>query len=125
MHIPMNPASPGQSAKPSETPRAQSLPPEAHRLFQEAVGHHKAKRFQQAEAGYGRILSQFPAHADSLHLRGLLAYQQEHNSLAVTCIEQAIAQDPRKPHYHFNFGLVMEKEERWDDAMSPIDRPAG
>ncbi len=64
-----------------------------------------------------RILSQFPAHADSLHLRGLLAYQQGHNSLAVTCIEQAIAQDPSKPHYHFNFGLVMEKEERWDDAI--------
>ncbi len=113
----MNPASPRQSAKPSETPSARSLPPEAHRLFQEAVGHHQAKRFQQAEAGYDRILSQFPAHADSLHLRGLLAYQQGHNSLAVTCIEQAIAQDPSKPHYHFNFGLVMEKEERWDDAI--------
>ena len=114
----MNPASPRQSAKPSEAPGAKSLSPEAHRLFQEAVGHHQARRFQQAEAGYDQVLNQFPAHADSLHLRGLIGYQQGHNSLAVTCIEQAIAQDPTKPHYHFNFGLVMEKEERWDDAIA-------
>jgi tetratricopeptide (TPR) repeat protein len=103
----MNPASSRQSAKPSEAPGAKSLSPEAHRLFQEAVGHHQARRFQQAEAVYDRILKQFPAHPDSLHLRGLLAYQQGDNSLAVTCIEKAIDQDPIKQHYHFNFGMEM------------------
>ena len=106
------------SGKLSKTPGAQSLPQEAHRLFQETVTHHQAKRFQQAEAGYDQILRQFPTHPDSLHLRGLLAYQQGHNSLAVNFIEKAIVQDSSKAHYHFNFGLVMLKEERWDDAIA-------
>ena len=114
----MKRASPRQSEKPAETPVAQSLPPEAHRLFQEAVGHHQAKRFQQAEAIYEQILAQFPTHADSHHLRGLLAYQQGHYALALKLIQQAIALDPHKPHYFFNQALVFEKEERWDEAVS-------
>ncbi len=56
----MNRASRRHTAKISRTSEAQSLPPEAHRLFQETVGHHQAKRFQQAEAGYDTILSQLP-----------------------------------------------------------------
>ena len=68
------------------------LPPEVHRLFLKAVAHHQAKRFSQAEDLYDQILNQFPSHADTLHLRGLLAYQQGQNSLALTCIQQAIAE---------------------------------
>jgi len=94
------------------------LPPEVHRLFLEAAAHHQAKRFSQAEELYNQILNQFPAHADTLHLRGLLAYQQRQNPLALTCIEQAIAEDSGKPHYHYNLALVLEKEERWEEAIA-------
>ncbi|HSF08987.1 MAG TPA: tetratricopeptide repeat protein [Nitrospirales bacterium] len=94
------------------------LPPEVHRLFLQAVAHHQAKRFSQAEDQYNRILTQFPSHADTLHLRGLLAYQQGQNSLALTYIKQAIAEDSGKPHYPYNLGLVFEKEERWEEAIA-------
>jgi len=114
----MKPASPRQSEQPAEPPMAQSLSPEAYRLFQETVSHHQAKRFQQAEAGYDQILNDFPTHPDSLHLRGLLAYQQGHYALALPLIQQAISLDPSKPHYFFNQALVFEKEERWDEAVS-------
>ena len=118
MHNLMKPASPRQSEQPAETPMAQSLSPEAYRLFQETINHHQAKRFQQAEAGYDQILNQFPAHPDSLHLRGLLAYQQGDYPLALSLIQQAIALDKRQPHYFFNHALVMEKEERWEEAIA-------
>ena len=114
----MNRASRRHTAKISRTSEAQSLPPEAHRLFQETVGHHQAKRFQQAEAGYDTILSQFPSHPDSLHLRGLLGYQQGQYGLALKLIQQAISLDHSKPHYFFNQALVLEKEERWEEAIS-------
>jgi len=114
----MNRASRRQTAKSSPTSRTQSLSPEAHRLFQEAVSHHQAKRFQQAEAGYDHILSQFPTHPDSLHLRGLLGYQQGHYQLALELIQEAISLDHSKPHYFFNQALVLEKKERWDEAIS-------
>ncbi len=114
----MNRASRRQTAKSSPTSRTQSLSPEAHRLFQEAVSHHQAKRFQQAEAGYDHILSQFPTHPDSLHLRGLLGYQQGHYQLALELIQEAISLDHSKPHYFFNQALVLEKKECWDEAIS-------
>jgi tetratricopeptide (TPR) repeat protein len=114
----MNRSSHRHAEKTPGTLRAQSLSPEAHRLFQEAVSHHQAKRFQQAKADYDHILDQFPRHPDSLHLRGLLAYQQGQYGLALELIQQAISLDNRKPHYFFNQALVIEKEERWDEAVS-------
>ncbi len=114
----MNRSSRRQAEKTQATLHAQSLSVEAQRLFQEAVGHHQAKRFQQAEAGYAHILDQFPRHPDSLHLRGLLAYQQGQFGLALEFIQQAISLDSRKPHYFFNQALGLEKEECWDEAVS-------
>ncbi len=114
----MNRTSRRHTAKASRKSEAQSLSPEAHRLFQEAVSHHQAKRFQQAEVGYDHILSQFPTHPDSLHLRGLLGYQQGHYGLALELIQQAISLDHSKPHYFFNQALVLEKQERWEEAVS-------
>jgi tetratricopeptide (TPR) repeat protein len=99
-----------------------ALPPEEHRLFLQAVAHHQAKRYPQAEKLYSHILSEFPSHAETLHLRGLLAYQLEQHALALTYIEQAIAEDSCKSHYHYNLGLVCEKMERWDKAIDAYHR---
>lgn len=107
-------AGPASGANPGKNP----LPPEGHRLFLKAVAHHQAKHFSQAEELYTQILHQFPHHADTLHLRGLLAYQSGQNALALAYIEQAITEDPHKPHYYYNLGLVREKEERWEGAIA-------
>lgn len=94
------------------------MPPDVHRLFLEAVAHHQSKRLSEAENLYTHILNQFPSHADTLHLRGLLAFQQGQHSLAVAYIGQAIDQDATKPHYYYNLGLSLEKEERWEEAVT-------
>ena len=79
--------------------------------------HHQAKRFFQAEECYTQILAQFPSHSDTLHLRGLLAHQQGQHTLALELIQKAISLDKTKSHYFFNQALVLEKFERWDDAV--------
>jgi tetratricopeptide (TPR) repeat protein len=104
--------------KERKTQGAQCLSSEAHRLFLEAAGHHQAKRLPQAEALYDQILTRFPSHPDTLHLRGLLAYQQAQHALALDLIQRAINLDSSKPHYHFNQALVLEKEERWEEAIA-------
>ncbi len=114
----MKPQSHRQPTKPSEAPGAQSLSTEARHLFQKAISHHQSHRFQQAEAGYDSILDQFPRHPDSLHLRGLVAYQQGQYGLALKLIQQAISLDNMKPHYFFNQALVLEKEECENEAVS-------
>lgn len=107
-----------QQAPNRKRPKGPSLPPEVHRSFLEAVAHHQARRFAQAEALYNTILARFPSHAEALHLRGLLAYQQGQHAVARSAIEQAMAIDPDQPHYSYNLGLVLEKEERWEEAIS-------
>lgn len=92
--------------------------PEIRTLFAEAVAHHQARRFQQAEQLYQQILAKDPTHADSLHLLGLVAYQQGDYPKAITLISEAITYNSRKPHYHFNLGLAREKEGNFDEAVS-------
>ena len=91
-------------------------------LFSEAISHHQAGRLQKAEELYTRILDFDPSHAEALHLLGLVAYQQGDNPKAIQLITQAISNISHKPHYHYNLGLVLEKERRLDEAVSAYQR---
>ena len=114
----MNRAERRRQEKFGKQPGTGIQPAQIRTLFTEAVAHHQARRFQQAEQLYERILEQAPSHADALHLLGLIAYQQGDNTKAIGLISKAISHDPRKSHYPFNLGLVMEKEGRLDEAVS-------
>ena len=114
----MNRAERRRKEKSGKQPEDGIQPLQIRTLFSEAVAHHQARRFQQAEQLYERILKQDPSHADTLHLLGLVAYQQGDNSKAIRLISKAISHDSRKSHYCFNLGLVMEKEGRLDEAIS-------
>lgn len=63
----------------------------------------------QAETCYQTILTRDPAHADALHLLGLVAYQQARYERAFDCITKAIQRDATKPLYFYNLGLVHQK----------------
>ncbi len=78
-------------------------------LLEEAISHHRAGRLSQAETCYQKILTQDPAHADALHLLGLVAYQQGRYEHALDCITKAIQRDATKPLYFYNQGLVRQK----------------
>ena len=94
------------------------ISPEVKALFTEAVAHHQAQRFQQAEQLYRRILALHPSHADALHLLGLIAYQQGDHPSAIDLISKAIQYDPKKPHYLFNLGLAFQKIGNLPEAVS-------
>ena len=96
-----------------------SIPQGINSLLSQAVAHHQARRFPQAEQLYQHILSQFPSHPEALHLLGLTAYQQADNLRAIELISQAISYDKSgKALYRYNFGLVLEKEGRLHEAES-------
>ena len=95
------------------------VPPGINSLFSQAVAHHQARRFPQAEQLYQHILSLHPTHPEALHLLGLTAYQQADTLRAIELISQAISYDKTgKPLYHYNLGLVLEKEGRLHEAES-------
>ncbi len=88
----------------------------AKQLLEEAIGHHRAGRLSQAETCYQKILTQDPAHADALHLLGLVAYQQGQYDRALDCITKAIRRDATKPLYFYNQGLVHHKLNQLQEA---------
>ncbi len=76
-------------------------------LFQRGLGDHQAGRLQQAEAAYRAILAVEPAHADALHLIGVIAHQAGRNDMALDYIRRAIALNSVQPNYHCNLGNVL------------------
>ena len=88
----------------------------AKQLLEEAIGHHRAGRLSQAETCYQKILTQDPAHADALHLLGLVAYQQGRYDRALDSITKAIQRDATKPLYFYNQGLVHHKLSQLHEA---------
>ncbi len=85
-------------------------------LFDEAVAHHRAGRLDQAERCYRHILAEHPAHADVLHLLGVIAYRRSHYDRALDLIAQAIQHRPANPLFFYNRGLVHQALRQWDEA---------
>ncbi len=90
--------------------------------FSQAMAHHQAGRLQQAAELYQQILSEYPDHADSLHLLGLIAYKTGRLEEAVGLITNAIQQDSTRAPYCFNLGVVLQKQGKLDEAADAYRR---
>lgn len=74
--------------------------------FDRALKHHQAGRLPEAEQLYRQVLEAVPAHADALHLSGVIAHQAGRHAEAVALIQQAIRLQPGSAQYHANLGVV-------------------
>jgi Flp pilus assembly protein TadD len=87
----------------------------ARDLCRRGLSHHQAGRLQQAELAYRQALGLDPAHADALHLLGVVARQKGRNEEAVDRIGQAIAVRP-EPHFYCSLGFALTALGRFDEA---------
>ncbi len=71
-----------------------------------AVRFHQQGDLLKAGRLYREILDQYPDHADTLHLAGLLAQQQGDNQRAVELIARAVHLAKDNPFYHHDLGLA-------------------
>lgn len=90
--------------------------------FEIALAHHQANRGAEAEAIYRKILALEPAHADALHLLGVLAYQAGNDGQAIDLIGQAITVNPQQAAYHCNLGSALQRAGRWAEAEASLRR---
>jgi Flp pilus assembly protein TadD/SAM-dependent methyltransferase len=81
--------------------------PDFKKIFADALKHHQAGRFAEAERLYREILASDERHADSLHLLGLIALQQRRFEDAAEQIRLAIRARGDVPAYHNNLGIVL------------------
>jgi protein O-GlcNAc transferase len=84
--------------------------------LQEAILHHQAGRWLEAEACYRQLLEVRPDHPDALHLLGVLAMQAGDHARAAELIAGAIRAYPSNPMSHFNLGVALQAQNKFDEA---------
>jgi tetratricopeptide (TPR) repeat protein len=80
-------------------------PPAAIALARE---HYCGGRLQESEATCRQVLEHEPAHADALHLLGVLAHRVGRNDAAIDLISRAAALSPDNPEVHYNLGVAQQ-----------------
>jgi tetratricopeptide (TPR) repeat protein len=106
------------SAKSPAAPRKDT--PAAY--FEAGLRLLKAGQLSEAEACGRSALALDAAHADSLHLMGMLCMLSKRNDLAIEWFAQAIRQDPKVSDYFFNLARALEQQGRHDEAIKCLDR---
>jgi tetratricopeptide (TPR) repeat protein len=79
--------------------------------------HHRAGRLAEASACYAVILRLQPAHADALHLSGLIARQQGDLAASERLIAQAIQCRSSVAVFHYNLGYTRELLGKQSEAV--------
>lgn len=82
----------------------------------QAVAHHRAGRFSQAESLYKQILARDPKHIDALQLLGTVACQNGRPADAIELLERAIVLDGNRSAFHSNLGNAYRAVGRLEDA---------
>jgi predicted O-linked N-acetylglucosamine transferase (SPINDLY family) len=98
------------------------MPVNPQETFALALEHHRAGRLAEAEPLYRQILATQPAHADALHLLGVIAHQCGRHEAARQLIGQAIALDPNHHAAHSNLGIALRACGRPDEAIAAFQR---
>src|SRR5215475_3856572 len=95
-----------------------SSPDAVARELASALRDHQRGRLAAAARRYQSILEQLPAHADALHLLGVVAMQQGRVEQAVELIRRAIAANPAVADYHSNLAEAYRILDRLDEAVA-------
>ncbi len=91
-------------------------------IFRQGVACHQNGQFDQAEAAYRHVLASGPADADTLHLLGLLCYQQQRPAQAIDHIGQAIRLQGDRVHYYNSAALALLALGRFAEAEDQCRR---
>ncbi|MGA3066956.1 MAG: tetratricopeptide repeat protein [Tepidisphaeraceae bacterium] len=78
-------------------------------LFEEAEKLFAARRLQEAETLYRRVLEQDPNHPGAQHMIGIILFGQGRHADAVAAIRRAIAADPASAEFHRDLGAILAK----------------
>ena len=91
-------------------------------LFSTAVSYHQRGDGEKARRMYEQIIQQDPAHADALHLLGLVAAQEGNYRIAVEWMDKAIAIDSANPGFHSNRGLALYELGKMGEAVESFKK---
>jgi tetratricopeptide (TPR) repeat protein len=76
-------------------------------LLQQAIAHHQAGHFAEAEAIYRRVLARQPKQANALHYLGVLAGQAGEHQAAIDLIRRAVSLHPQDREAQLNLANTL------------------
>jgi tetratricopeptide (TPR) repeat protein len=88
----------------------------------QGLTHHRAGRLAAASACYAAILRLQPAHADALHLSGVVARERGDLNASERLIAQAIQNRSSVSAYHYNLGCTRELLGKHSEAAESYRR---
>lgn len=89
-------------------------------MFAEAVRHHQAGRWAEAETLYRALLRQSPTDVDALYNLGLTLQLQNKLEDAVITYRQAIALQPEHARSYMNLGAALQDLGRLEEAVAAL-----
>ena len=101
-----------QSSKPHR-----SRTPSSRIALATVLGHHQARRFAEADAGYRRIVQQRPDDCDAWHLWGVRAAEQKQFAVALERIGRALELNPQQPEFLSNLVNVFLEQKGFAQAI--------
>jgi tetratricopeptide (TPR) repeat protein len=90
-------------------------------VYNAALKSFELGRMDAAERRCRKALSADPAHADSLHLLGLIHAATNRLDAGIELIAQAIRNNPANPEYFLNLGTLLQRQGRLDEALKSYD----
>lgn len=98
----------------------------ATHLLANAISHHQAGQFAEAERLYRVLLQKDPAHPDANHNLGILAGQVGHAEGGLPFLRNAVTTSPDREHYALSYSNALLTLGKAEDARhfleSAIDR---
>ena len=85
--------------------------------LEEAIRHHLAHRYDDAEAMYRRVIAQQPAAAAPRHWLGFMLQQRDRLAEAHALIAESLRLDPSHADRLFNFGILLTRMDRTEEAQ--------
>ncbi|MEI7795922.1 MAG: tetratricopeptide repeat protein [Methylococcaceae bacterium] len=85
-------------------------------LLQQAIQHHRAGEFSQAESLYRAILQTQPSHPDANHNLGVLAVAVNKTELALPFFKLALETNPNHTQFWLSYIDALIKTEQFDLA---------
>ncbi|MBW4691512.1 MAG: tetratricopeptide repeat protein [Lyngbya sp. HA4199-MV5] len=96
--------------------------PTPHSLLKEAVRHHQARQYREAEQLCRQILQQQDDHADAWHLLGMVAHQERKFDAAIAAYRRALAANPEHHDTYNNLAVALQELEQIDEAIAHYEK---
>ncbi len=91
--------------------------------FAQALAHHQAGQFAEAERLYRRVCAADPKNVAALHRLGVVAHQLGRPD-AADIVARAVALQPDVPEAHNDLGVVLGARGRFAEAAAAFERAA-